>query len=154
MYLKMPRERLIRNSYDYGSLALIPTAWLLLLAELATSADQWNGFMVTGCFLLFVAFTYVHVREWQQPNFIRTNEDGVEFGSWWERRFYRWSDIERFVVGNPASPRNAYLVLQYGTAHKAERAVHLPAMNRVAADDLVIFLNQILDTTRGQAAAH
>lgn len=147
------RERLIRNSYDYGSLALIPTAWLVLLAEVLTSDGQWNVPLVTISAALFAAFTYVLIREWLEPNFIRTDKDGVEFGSWSGRRYYRWTDIERFVVGNPASPRYAYVVLNDSAGPAHQRAVHLPTIHRVAADDLVIFLNQLLDATRGPATA-
>ena len=56
-------------------------------------------------FLVFVLETIF----W--PPWIEASSHGVRIQERCSRRFYPWQRIERFEVGNPSSPRLAYLIL-------------------------------------------
>jgi hypothetical protein len=74
------------------------------------------------------------------PPWIEINTHGVRIRECWSQRFYPWQRIERFEVGNPSSPRVAYLLLKPSSDPRDLRRgplVELPYLCRPNARDLV-----------------
>jgi hypothetical protein len=93
-------------------------------------------------FLVFLIETLI----W--PPWVAAGPQGVRIRELFSRRFYPWSRIERFEVGNPTFPNRAYLLLKSrsdGAARQESELIELPQLYDPKPKDLVACLAEAQD---------
>ena len=86
------------------------TWWSLPAALIMWAACTSIGHLWLDLVTLVFCIGLVFVEAVLYPAWIRADARGVTIWNSFRRRVFRWSEIERFEVGNPAHPVIAYLL--------------------------------------------